>query len=486
MKNTKLVLYDGKKSMDVWDSDRGWTIISGDDDKTGLDLLVRSIPWLYRAVKLRSNSVPHVPYAIVKGKTDLDISSDWQNKVKFMPDPSKLLRQFTRSLIIAGSAYAEKGINAAGLATRLQYLSPKTISAIVTPSDGLVGFERHDGTRTIKYSANELLSIYDPDYATEAGPTPNQSDAIAALQSAGVLYNLDVFVSRYFDRGAIRASVLSVTGGSKEESERLKNWWGDVVGGIKNAWSSFVLRADSVKPTILGDGIDGLQDNELTTAKRQDIATALGIPESKLWSSAANYATSEQDNRAYYEETVIPDCELIQGALNDQVFKPMGMKFEFRPESLSQFQKEEVDRASAYAQYIAAGMRPSLAAQVVGIDLPSGVDYTALDPVAEPEPVIENNNNVLMAGEDVAPAQRSMLENWKKKSLHALKNGLSANCEFHTDLFSDEQIEDIRSKLEKVSTNEEVKQIFADAKLLIHDPNEELRRANDLLERALA
>ena len=485
MKNTKLVLYDGKKSMDVWDSDRGWTII-GEDDKTGLDLLVRSIPWLYRAVKLRSNSVPHIPYAIVKGKNDIDKSTDWQNVVKFMPDPNKLLRQFTRSLIITGSAYAEKGINAAGMTTRLQYLSPKTIEAIVTPYNGLVGFSRYDGNKTIKYSVEELLSIYDPDYATEAGPTANQSDAIAALQAAGVLYNLDVFVSRYFDRGAIRASVLSISGGSKEEGERLKSWWQDVVGGLKNAWSSFVLRADSVKPTIIGDGLEGLQDSDLTEAKRQDIATALGVPESKLWSSAANYATSEQDNRAYYEETVIPDCELIQAALNDQVFKRMGLKFEFRPEALSQFQKEEVDRASAYAQYISAGMLPSLAAQVVGIDLPSGIEYTFLDPVPESESVIENNNNIVMNGEDVAPAQRSMLENWRKKSLRALKNGLSANCEFKTDLFNEEQINNIRSRLDMVSTAEEVKQIFIDAKALIHDPEDELKRANDLLERALA
>lgn len=482
MKKQKLILYDGKKSSDLWDSDRGWTVYGSDQD-TGIDLLVKSIPWLYRAIKIRANSVQHVPFAITRNGKDYDTSADWQNKVNFMPNPRLLLRQFTRSLIISGAAYADKGINRADLTTRLVYLSPKTITPIIDPQLGLTGFERTNGVSKRTYQTKEILSIYDPDYDTEAGPS-SQSDAIAALQAAGVLYYLDVFVQRYFERGAIRATVLSVDGTSQQEAGRLKEWWNDVITGVRNAWSAFVLKGKEVTPTMIGDGIEGLQDNDLTESKRQDIATALGIPESKMWSAAANYATSKQDNIAYYEETVLPDCELIASALNDQVFRALGLSFEFRPESMTQFQEEKVSRASAYAQYISSGMLPSLAAQIVGIDLPQGIEYTDLDAVDEPEPTPPAETQPVVV-EDIAPAQRSALDNWRKKSLHALKLGKSANCEFITTLFGADEINQVRGELAKAVTPDDVKRIFADAKKLVRDKDDQLKRANDLLERAL-
>ena len=151
---------------------------------------------------------------------------------------------------------------------------------------------------------------------------------------------------------------------------------------------------------------------------------------------------------------------------------------------MTQFQEEEVSRASAYSQYISSGMLPSLAAQIVGIDLPQGIEYTDLDAVDETEPAPPEEAQPVVV-DDIAPAQRSALDNWRKKSLHALKLGQSANCEFVTSLFGADEINQVRGELAKAVTPDDVKRIFADAKKLVRDKDDQLKRANDLLERAL-
>ena len=83
-------------------------------------------------------------------------------------------------------------------------------------------------------------------------------------------------------------------------------------------------------------------------------------------------------------------ANFIEGEINRQLFNPLGLRFEFRPELSEHGQEEEVQRASAYKAYIDAGMRPSIAAQVVGIDLPPDIEFDALDenfdkPVEDPK-----------------------------------------------------------------------------------------------------
>jgi hypothetical protein len=60
------------------------------------------------------------------------------------------------------------------------------------------------------------------------------------------------------------------------------------MGGITKAFRWRVFNADSINVQQVGDGLESLQDSELTKQQRQDVALALGIPETILFSSAAN------------------------------------------------------------------------------------------------------------------------------------------------------------------------------------------------------
>ncbi|NJK82268.1 MAG: phage portal protein [Chloroflexaceae bacterium] len=143
---------------------------------------------------------------------------------------------------------------------------------------------------------------------------------------------------------------------SRADLDRLELWWRRLVSGVRRAWESVAIRS-SVKPVVVGDGLEALANERLTTQLRQDIAAALGIPETLLSASAANYATSLSDRLNFYETTIVPQAQLISEALNEQLFGPLGLHFAFLPEQLEVYQEAEVRKAR---QIVALVGRPIL------------------------------------------------------------------------------------------------------------------------------
>jgi hypothetical protein len=161
-----------------------------------------------------------------------------------------------------------------------------------------------------------------------------------------------------------------------------------VVSGVKNAWSANVAGTHEITPIVIGSGIDELSNNTLTMEKREDIATALGVPHSLVLSNAANFATAEADRLNFYETTILPEATLIAESLNRQLFHPLGLNFTFKPSEMSIYQEDEEQRAVAFKTYVDAGILPSIVAQMLGLNLPEGITPEMLDPIQEPTPPI--------------------------------------------------------------------------------------------------
>ena len=168
-------------------------------------------------------------------------------------------------------------------------------------------------------------------------------------------------------RGAIKGTLLAVKGNPPEqEKKRIKSWWERLFTGIKNAWSDAVVNADSVTPVVVGEGLESLEKSDLTRAKREDVATALGIPHTMLFSDAANYATAERDTLNFYDTTIKPECAFIEEVLNAQVFDPQGYRLQFQPEALPVYQEDEQQRSASLASLRAAGYTALMAMDILG------------------------------------------------------------------------------------------------------------------------
>ena len=113
------------------------------------------------------------------------------------------------------------------------------------------------------------------------------------------------------------------------------------------------------------------------------ISVALGIPMTILWSTEGaglgSSGVTDSDERKFYQQAIIPQAKFIAGVMNQQSLEALGYRLIFRPETLDIFQEDESQRASAFKMYVDSGLRRGLVAQMVGLELPPGVEYDDLD-----------------------------------------------------------------------------------------------------------
>ncbi len=382
MPDTKHYLIDGKtlKSIDLPQyPDSAWNWITGAPDSTNTDLYSR-VAAVYRCANLTADALSNLPFAILKGDDEFDTSDDWQNKVGWLKNPRELLRLWRLSMFMTNSAYGfmEGPANRRKI-NNLRYLVPTTIEP-VAGRDGLKGFKRQLGAESVFYSLDDyrIFYIWRLDHTTELLPSAH-TEFKALMAAAGVLFYADYYIQNFFQRGDIKPSLLSVQGvPTREEREKIESAWDKLIHG----WYKFtgkVINADTMDVKVIGEGIDNLKSSEMHNEKLADIAMAAGMPLSLLLANSANYATAKTEYEMWFRDKIIPDSHIIAASLNEQLFEPLGLKFEFRPEESEHGQEEEKARAYAYTMYVNSGMRPSIVAQMLGLDLPPDVEFETLD-----------------------------------------------------------------------------------------------------------
>lgn len=358
-----------------------WTVLSGSSSGGDVGKLFRAVPWLYRGVHLRANAVAKLPFQIETLAGDvIDESKNYQNKIGFLPNPRRLLYLAEASLTVEGCCYFERLRGARyGMQKGLAYLHPDSVTPNYDLYTGeILTFTRVTRGGVLDFPLKRIVYTFSIDPYVEIGR--GTSPARAALVAAGVLDGVDTFVTTFLARGAIKATILTIENSDADPSDKakLKAWWKQVAAGVKGAFAHHVV-SGKVKPEVIGEGIDSLSNQNLTREKREDVATALGIPHSLLFSDAANFATAQQDDLHFYDKTIVPEAELIQDSWNGQYFEPLGYRLRFLPDTLDIFQEDENERSLAYKNYLDSGMRPSVAAVLLGLELPQGVTPEQLD-----------------------------------------------------------------------------------------------------------
>ena len=375
--------------------------------------------WLRRCVDVRAAAISALPWALFRGENQITDSDDPDiDGLPWLPTLSSMIAQTEAAMTIVSTAYWFKVTNRGRRINELRWFAPNTMTPVWDKRAGLVNFERKLGEEKIIIAPEDIVyfNIPNPLHETE----PASSPVKAALQDVGVLHAYGAFAQQYFQRGAIKATLLTVDGNPPPaEKDRLKAWWQRAFGGLSQAFNTEVVSA-AVNPVVIGEGISELSSTELSTEKREAISTALGVPHSLVMSNASNFATAEADRLNFYDMTILPSARNIEQAMNKQLFEPLGYRLRFLPEAMSIYQENEEQRAGALAQYVNAGFSLAVAAQILGIALPEGMEYEDLEPdpiIVEPstqEPEDEADD-VDDAPEDAQATQKRQ-EAWDKEA----------------------------------------------------------------------
>jgi HK97 family phage portal protein len=320
----------------------------------------KRVPWIYRGVNLRASTLSNLPCVVLKGKNEIWSSEEAKKgsaqaprDLPWLTHIFDLLYKTELGLCTEAAGYWFRRRNRTRTLD-MQWLLPASVRPRFDGKDGLLGFTRSIGNTKIELKPEDLVYWWIPGVDAELGP--GISPVRAALQAAGLLKGIDDFGRGFFDRGAIMTTILSVDGNPPaEELARLEKWWKRLLSGVRRAFETVAVRAN-VKPVVVGSPPKDMALETLTSAKRLDVAVALGVPLSLLEDQAANYATARESSWGFLNYTILPEAEFIERGLNEQVFGPMGYEFRFRAERLELMADRRDDRAYRMLASVIAGV----------------------------------------------------------------------------------------------------------------------------------
>jgi HK97 family phage portal protein len=431
-----------------------------------------AVAWVRRCLELRANALSAMPYVVLNKAGD---TVDWP----FTGDLKRLLWLTEGAMCIYGRAYWFRKRQGRRVLYH-RWLKPDSITEEYL-EDGTPIFTRTVNGQPTTYTTQDIAYFWEPSLEWEAGPGVGCVET--ALAAAGLSYNMNEFASNFFRQGALPGVLLTIESNiSDSEKARLEKWWKKMVQGVKRAWDSVAISA-AIKPVVLGYPVDQLAMPELTAIVRQQIATAMGVPQTML-EDAASYATAGEHRQSFYQDTVVPRCKMLEAVINEQVLGPIGYTLEFREQELDLFQEDEEQRSASLMHLTTAGVPLPLAMQILGYDLPDGMTYDELEalldarrpqiaPPAQPEAEAQESEGEpgdMDEGED-RPDTRALahdlamqdIEKWQRKAIKRLKAGECACCGFESTWIPDSYKDAVTPMLEAAQTAADIRAAFKQA-----------------------
>lgn len=427
----------------------GWfNRLTDDGVPDNVATLYKSVPYLFRVIQLRCDTLASVPIKIYNGEEE----TEWPYPTSI----TELIWKWEASLLLAGAAYGEVLRNNSGYQKDVLYRNPYDMT--VKYDSGVLEIKQNSSGAVWH---NDLKAgAYEMFYLTEFDPTQDLLPGIGAAKAANVdvklLYALAKFPEMYFEGGAMPVTLLGIDSTDKGEISRIENWFKQSATAIKNAFRVLGVRAGSISPTTLTPPLKDLVLPELNDIAKHNIAVAFGVKQTLLDSEAANYATAQEDRKSFYEDTVMPRAAKFKAALEEQLLKREGLTIKFAFNELELFQDDEEQRSKLLRQFVLAGLPIELALDMAGYELTDEQIVKLEEKQAEREikPDTERTPE-----DQVRDQLRDELTRWMRMAEKRVKEG-KALREFESDIIPAGLHGAISGALESVKVVEDVKRIF--------------------------
>jgi hypothetical protein len=395
----------------------------------------KTVSTLYACVDKRAKAVESMPFYFERDGERLEDNADVHQLERNLRG---MLYSFEASLCVYAAAYAVRESNRIGVES-LRWLSSAQILPLLDPYRGLLGFNRLGSN----IAPDELVHIWRNDLTCDVGPGSSPVDA--ALAAAGVILGVNNTVSEKYRAGLLKAFILSVKGVANpadltklEETFRTR-----LMRGVKGVFEVLAVRAD-VTPQIISSDIKESMPVEMVNAANEAIATALGVPQSLVKSEALAGGTVDADRLSFYDFTIVPECNLIADALNDQYYTQYGLEVVFEPGELEVYQSAQLAQSITVAQLTGGKQILTVdeARKYIGLESNPKLSKTTEPPAAPALPV---NDQAQAAANEVMPVDQVAQERaqLKRYAHNRLRDGKS--FEFHSGIISARDVEAIKA-----------------------------------------
>jgi HK97 family phage portal protein len=249
----------------------------------------------------------------------------YSNRIQF-------IAQWITSKLVFGNTYVLKERDARGIVTALYLLHPRLVTVLVA-DDGAVYYELFrdnlsglQGERLVVPAREIIHDIYFAPYHPLCGVSPIQACGLAATQGLAIQHQS----TRFFERGAKPAGVLSAPGHINDDTaRRLKEYWESNYTG-DNAGRTAVL-GDGLKYEQLVMNADDAQLIDQLKWTAETVCSAFHVPAHMVGiGQPPTYNNIEALNQAYYSQCLQSLIENIELLLDEglELPKPLGTEFE--------------------------------------------------------------------------------------------------------------------------------------------------------------
>ena len=415
------------------------------------------VPLVFRAINLRCDTLTSCPIHVYSGKRQDRTEKDWPLK----QDPIDLIWLTEAALLLSGAAYWLKRSNGVGrLTDGVQWINPFTMTVKRDEGSGEIIFEQEKATdNTGPWNISQMVYFRDFDPSNDIGPGVSSTEV--SLQSSGLMRYMTQYASVFFERGAMPITILGIQGlTNDDERQRVEGFFKRIGSGVKNAFRTVAINTEKIDPKILSQPIKDLAMPELSAEARHNIAWAFGIPQTMLEDSA-NYATAKEHRMSFWQDTLRPRGKKLERIINNQLLKPhFGLEMSFAFDELDVFQEDEEKRSDSFYNYVTAGMRPSIAAQILGVDLPEGIEYDDLDEKYNVQQQPDQSSPINDTSDNNKSVQDE-LHRWLRFELRRI--GKDDKRKFKSDVIPLSMYGALSGSLETANDEAGVKRIFEDA-----------------------
>ena len=412
-------------------------------------------PWFRSVIHKRANAVRAIPRRLTRGGVEIEEREFDGQLGKPRIEFRRLLEQGSTALDLYGAMYLADVRTAGRKPLEVRWLDPRTIKLRYDKATGkLLGFERWLNGQIVQFYVYDETTRRAPGiaWAWTAGMNetgPGDTLAAACDLPAKTLVMADELMRGLYSRGAINQHWVTANYNPPEaEKERLRERIRRFMfGGVDNAHNIEVF-SDGLAVTKVGTDPNALELGPTADRLQNDICSVCDTPRILLNAAdASNRATIDRITQTWLLTTIAPHAQQIIDALNFHVLADLGYELELNTAGMDVDQSEEAEKAQAWAVYVDHDVNPETAAEMLGIDIPEGMEFIDQAKVAERQANEQARMDALRAGPQQGQGMNTQAQPDKRRTDEIkrlgehIKTGSYLVKPFKSDVLSSADIE---------------------------------------------